>query len=51
MRKIALMLCFLMLTTTAATAAVQLDNLKKGDTVEGFRVDSLYLNDAGMLLM
>ena len=46
MRTLALMLC-LMLTTTAATAAVQLDNLKKGDTVEGFRVESLYLNDAG----
>jgi Zn-dependent M16 (insulinase) family peptidase len=47
MRKIALMLCFLMLITTAATAAVQLDTLKKGDVVEGFRVESLYLNDAG----
>ncbi|HYC90645.1 MAG TPA: hypothetical protein VEO54_15625 [Thermoanaerobaculia bacterium] len=46
MRRLALMLCF-MLITTAATAAVQLDTLKKDDTVEGFRVESLYLNDAG----
>jgi Zn-dependent M16 (insulinase) family peptidase len=37
----------LMLTTLTATAApVQLDTLKKGDAVEGFRVDALYLNDA-----
>ena len=37
----------LVLTTLTVTAApLQLDTLKKGDTVEGFRVEALYLNDA-----
>ena len=45
MRKFALLVC-LMLATTAFAADVVLDKLKKGDVVEGFRVDALYLNDA-----
>ena len=45
MRKLALLVC-LMLATTAFAADIALDQLKKGDVVEGFRVDSLYLNDA-----
>lgn len=41
------LLLTLVLTTLTLTAApVQLDSLKKGDKVEGFRVDALYLNDA-----
>src|SRR5687768_3895304 len=37
----------LVLTTLTLTAApLQLDTLKKGDRLEGFRVDALYLNDA-----
>ncbi|HEV7237917.1 MAG TPA: hypothetical protein VGQ36_01655 [Thermoanaerobaculia bacterium] len=37
----------LVLTTLTLTAApVQLDTLKKGDALEGFRVETLYLNDA-----
>jgi Zn-dependent M16 (insulinase) family peptidase len=50
MRKYALLVCFMVaLTALAAPAAtnVQLDELKKGDTLEGFRVESVYLNDAG----
>ena len=46
MRKLALLVC-LMLATTAFAADVSLDTLKKGDTVEGFRVAAVYLNDAG----
>lgn len=45
MRKLALLVC-LMLATTAFAADVVLDKLKKGDVVEGFRVDAVYLNDA-----
>ena len=46
MRKVALLVC-LMLATVAFAADLQLDKLKKGDIVEGFRVESVYLNDAG----
>jgi Zn-dependent M16 (insulinase) family peptidase len=42
-----LLLALLLSAATAYAAPVQLDSLKKGQTVEGFRVDSLYLNDAG----
>ncbi|HUR83540.1 MAG TPA: hypothetical protein VM733_22480, partial [Thermoanaerobaculia bacterium] len=45
MRKLALLVC-LMLATTAFAADIALDQLKKGEVVEGFRVDALYLNDA-----
>jgi Zn-dependent M16 (insulinase) family peptidase len=45
MRKLALALV-VMLATIASAADVQLDQLKKGDVVEGFRVDAVYLNDA-----
>lgn len=45
MRKLALAVC-LMLATLASAADIALDKLKKGDVVEGFRVDALYLNDA-----
>ena len=45
MRKLALLLCF-MIATTVLAADIQLDKLKKGDVVEGFRVESVYLNDA-----
>ena len=34
-------------TTYTYAAPVQLDTLKKGDTAQGFRVESLYLDDAG----
>ena len=41
------LLLTLVLTTLTLTAApLPLDSLKKGDKVEGFRVDALYLNDA-----
>jgi len=43
----ALVLCLLTMTTTALTAAAQLDTLNKGDVVEGFRTDALYLNAVG----
>src|SRR5687768_6023997 len=46
MRKFALLLLCFMLATSALAADIQLDKLKKGDVVEGFRVESLYLNDA-----
>jgi len=42
-----LLAALLISTLTAYAAPVQLDSLKKGDVVEGFRVDSLYLNAAG----
>jgi Zn-dependent M16 (insulinase) family peptidase len=42
-----LLLALLLSAATAYSAPVQLDTLKKGDTVQGFRVESLYLNDAG----
>lgn len=45
MRKLALFVC-LMLAITASAADVSLDKLEKGDVVEGFRVDAVYLNDA-----
>jgi len=45
MRKFALLVC-LMLATVASAADIALDNLKKGDVVQGFRVDAIYLNDA-----
>ena len=41
------LLALLLSAATAYAAPVQLDALKKGETVEGFRVDSLYLNDSG----
>ena len=41
-----LLLALLLSAATAYAAPVQLDTLKKGDSVEGFRVDTLYLNDA-----
>ncbi len=41
------LLLTLVLTTLTLTAApAQLDTLKKGDSVEGFRVEAVYLNDA-----
>ena len=45
MRYFATVLC-LLVTLTAYAAGVQLDKLKKGDVVEGFRVEAVYLNDA-----
>jgi Zn-dependent M16 (insulinase) family peptidase len=42
-----ILLALLLSAATAYAAPVQLDSLERGDTVEGFRVDSLYLNDAG----
>jgi len=42
-----LLLALLLSAATAYAAPVQLDTLKKGESVEGFRVESLYLNDAG----
>lgn len=45
MRKLALLVCC-MLATTAFAAEVALGKLKKGDVVEGFRVDAVYLNHA-----
>jgi Zn-dependent M16 (insulinase) family peptidase len=44
MRLLATLLC--LLAATAQGADVKLDQLKKGDVVEGFRVDAVYLNDA-----
>jgi Zn-dependent M16 (insulinase) family peptidase len=41
-----LLIALLLTAVTAYAAPVQLDALKKGDVVEGFRVESLYLNDA-----
>ena len=35
-----LLLALLLLASTAYAAPVQLDSLKKGDVVEGFRVDA-----------
>src|SRR5688572_29053538 len=46
MRKFALLLICFMTAATAVAADIQLDKLKKGDVVEGFRVESIYLNDA-----
>ncbi|MFP5248090.1 MAG: hypothetical protein ACLGH0_15460, partial [Thermoanaerobaculia bacterium] len=37
----------LLLMTTTFTAHAQLDTLKQGDVVEGFRTDAIYLNDSG----
>ncbi len=45
MRKFALLICF-MLATTAFAADIQLDQLRRGDVVEGFRTEAIYLNDA-----
>jgi Zn-dependent M16 (insulinase) family peptidase len=42
-----LLIALLLSAATAYAAPVQLDALKKGDVLEGFRVESLYLNDAG----
>ncbi len=42
-----ILLALLLSAATAYAAPVQLDSLKKGDVVDGFRVESLYLNDAG----
>lgn len=41
-----LVLCLLSVAASTYAAPVQLDQLKKGDLVEGFRVDALFLNDA-----
>lgn len=41
-----LLLALVLTTLTLAAAPLQLDALKKGDAVEGFRVETLYLNDA-----
>ncbi len=46
MRVSAIMLCLLMLTS-AAGAAVPLESMTKGQQVDGFRVESVYLNDGG----
>jgi len=40
-------LCLLLAATSAYAADVQLASLKKGDAVEGFRADAVFLNDAG----
>jgi Zn-dependent M16 (insulinase) family peptidase len=40
-----LLLALVITTLTATAAPVQLDALKKGDAVQGFRVEALYLND------
>ncbi|HVG23246.1 MAG TPA: hypothetical protein VND45_03750 [Thermoanaerobaculia bacterium] len=42
-----ILLALLLSAATAYAAPVKLDTLKKGDAVQGFRVESLYLNDAG----
>ena len=44
MRTLSILLC--LMTTSIYAADVQLDKLKKGDLVEGFRVEAVYLNDA-----
>lgn len=36
----------LMVTTSAMAADVPLDQLTKGQTIQGFRVDAVYLNDS-----
>ena len=41
------LLFVLFMTALTAAADVQLDSLKKGAVVEGFRTDALYLNAAG----
>lgn len=46
MRALTTLLCLLAAVFTYA-APVQLDTLKKGDVAEGFRAETLYLNDAG----
>lgn len=43
MRIAAILLC---LVSMPVSADVKLDQLKKGDVVDGFRVDAVYLNDA-----
>lgn len=45
MRNLALMLC--LMASTTIQAAVNLNQLTKGETVEGFRTDAVYLNDSG----
>jgi Zn-dependent M16 (insulinase) family peptidase len=47
MRIFAAVLCLFMTLTPLLAQDVDLASLKKGDTVEGFRVDAVYLNDAG----
>jgi len=46
MRATAILLCLLSLAAPSFAAAVNLDQLKKGDVVDGFRVEAIYLNDA-----
>jgi Zn-dependent M16 (insulinase) family peptidase len=46
MRITAILLCLLALAIPATAANVNLDQLKKGDVVDGFRVEAIYLNDA-----
>jgi Zn-dependent M16 (insulinase) family peptidase len=45
MRKLLLTLC--LMTAITAQAAVDLSKLSKGDLVEGFRTEAVYLNDSG----
>ncbi len=46
MLKRALALFLLTMTASVFAAPINLDQLKKGDVVDGFRVEALYLNDA-----
>ncbi len=45
--RFSLLLCTLMLSLSLLAQNVDLASLEKGETLEGFRVDALYLNDAG----
>ncbi|HYI09945.1 MAG TPA: hypothetical protein VEK57_12875 [Thermoanaerobaculia bacterium] len=47
MRNRAVLLCLLFLAVPLFAVDVPLNDLKKGDVVEGFRADALYLDDAG----
>ena len=46
MRTATAIVCLSILTMSATAQEVRLDNLNKGDTVHGFRVAAVYLNDA-----
>src|SRR6185295_12938989 len=47
MRVLGMVLCVVMLAVSTFAAEMPLASLKKGDVVEGFRTDALYLNGSG----